>query len=54
MDEMWTIVKQARLKTTGINHWVYFASDRMFVAIEVRDCPRTRKDRASEIELAGR
>ena len=37
MDEMWTIVKQAKLKTTGINHWVYFAGDRMFVGIEVRD-----------------
>jgi predicted transcriptional regulator YdeE len=35
MDEMWRIVKQARLKTTGINHWVYFAGDRMFVGIEV-------------------
>jgi len=37
MDEMWTIVKQARLKTTGINHWVYFAANRMFVGIEVID-----------------
>ena len=37
MDEMWAIVKQAKLKTTGINHWVYFAGDRMFVGIEVRD-----------------
>jgi hypothetical protein len=38
MDEMWSIVKQAKLKTTGINHWVYFACDRMFVGVEVRDC----------------
>lgn len=37
MDKMWTIVKQAKLKTTGINHWVYFADDRMFVGTEVRD-----------------
>jgi hypothetical protein len=37
MDDMWRIVKQARLKTTGINHWVYFADDRMFVGIEVRN-----------------
>jgi hypothetical protein len=37
MDEMWRIVKEAKLKTTGINHWVYFADDRMFVGIEVRD-----------------
>ena len=37
MNEMWTIMKQAKLKTTGINHWVYFADDRMFVGTEVRD-----------------
>jgi effector-binding domain-containing protein len=37
MDEMWTIVKQANLKTTGINHWVYFAGNRMFVGVEVAD-----------------
>jgi effector-binding domain-containing protein len=37
MDQMWTIVKKAKLKTTGINHWVYFANGRMFVGIEVRD-----------------
>jgi hypothetical protein len=37
MDEMWTIVKQAKLETTGINHWVYFASERMFVGVEVRN-----------------
>ena len=36
MDEMWKIVKGAKLKTTGINHWVYFADDRMFVGVEVR------------------
>ena len=37
MDEMWSIVNQAKLKTTGINHWVYFAGNRMFVGIEVSD-----------------
>ena len=37
MDEMWRIVKEAKLKTTGINHWVYFADDQMFVGIEVKD-----------------
>src|SRR5215510_9610596 len=37
MDEMWKLVKQAKLKTTGINHWVYFADDRMFVGVEVKD-----------------
>jgi effector-binding domain-containing protein len=37
MDEMWAIVKPSGLKTTGINHWVYFADDRMFVGVEVTD-----------------
>jgi effector-binding domain-containing protein len=37
MDEMWRVVKAAKLKTTGINHWVYFADDRMFVGVEVRN-----------------
>ena len=37
MDEMWRIVKEASLKTTGINHWVYFAGNRMFVGIAVID-----------------
>jgi effector-binding domain-containing protein len=39
MNEMWRIVKQAQLATTGINHWVYFADDRMFVGVEVKDAP---------------
>jgi hypothetical protein len=37
MDEMWKVVKEVKLKTTGVNHWVYFAGNRMFVGIEVRD-----------------
>ncbi len=37
MNEMWRTVKKAKLATTGINHWVYFADDRMFVGIEVRN-----------------
>jgi effector-binding domain-containing protein len=37
MNEMWGIVKEAKLATTGINHWVYFADDRMFVGVEVRN-----------------
>ena len=37
MDEMWKVVKEVKLETTGINHWVYFAGNRMFVGIEPRD-----------------
>jgi predicted transcriptional regulator YdeE len=35
MDEMWRIVKGASLQNSGINHWVYFADDRMFVGVEL-------------------
>ena len=41
MDEMWKIVKDAKLNTTGINHWVYFADDQMFVGVEIRDAEQT-------------
>jgi effector-binding domain-containing protein len=47
-------VKQAKLKTTGINHWVYFADDRMFVGIIVKDTePATIPEQleACEFEL---
>jgi hypothetical protein len=42
MDQMWKIVKDAKLANTGINHWVYFADDRMFVGVELKriDQPR--------------
>lgn len=36
MDQMWKVVKEARLANTGINHWVYFADDRMFVGVELK------------------
>jgi hypothetical protein len=37
MDQMWKVVKETKLPTTGINHWVYLAGDQMFVGVEVRD-----------------
>ncbi len=37
MDEMWKIVSKAELETTGINHWVYFADERMFVGVKVQN-----------------
>ena len=39
MDEMWQVVKGARIPTTGINHWVYLPGDRMFVGVELRSPP---------------
>jgi hypothetical protein len=36
MNEMWQVVKGARIPTTGINHWVYLSGGRMFVGVELR------------------
>ena len=41
MNEMWRIVKGAKLATTGINHWVYFAGDRIFVGVEVKNAEQS-------------
>jgi hypothetical protein len=35
MDDLWRLVRQARLATTGINHWVYLPGGRMFVGVEL-------------------
>src|SRR5262249_244632 len=37
MNEMWKAVKDANIQTTGINHWVYMALDRMFVGVEIKN-----------------
>ena len=37
MNEMWKAVKDAKIQTTGINHWVYLADERMFVGVEVKN-----------------
>ncbi len=36
MNEMWRVVKGAKIPTTGINHWVYLPDKRMFVGVEFR------------------
>lgn len=36
MNEMWRVVKEAKVPTTGINHWVYLPDKRMFVGVELR------------------
>ena len=36
MDAMWKAVKEANIQTTGINHWVYMADERMFVGVEIK------------------
>ena len=37
MNEMWQVVKGARIPTTGINHWVYLPAGRMFVGVKLRN-----------------
>ena len=37
MNEMWQVVKEAGIPTTGINHWVYLPAGRMFVGVELRN-----------------
>jgi hypothetical protein len=37
MNEMWQVVKRAKVPTTGINHWVYLPDGRMFVGVELRN-----------------
>ena len=37
MNELWQAVKEAKIPTTGINHWVYLPDDRMLVGVELRN-----------------
>jgi hypothetical protein len=37
MNEMWQVVKAARMPTTGINHWVYLPDGKLFVGVEVKN-----------------
>lgn len=36
MNEMWQMIKSARIQTAGINHWVYLPKGRMFTGVELR------------------
>jgi GyrI-like small molecule binding domain len=35
MNEMWRIVKEAKMPNMGLNHWVYLPGGRMFVGVEL-------------------
>jgi len=37
MDQLRSVVKSAKLGTRGLNHWVYFADDRMFVGEQLKN-----------------
>lgn len=54
MNEMWQVVKGAKLPNTGINHWVYLPDDRMFVGVELQGSgavPTSSQLEPLEIEL---
>ncbi len=37
MDRMWQEVQDCRIKTTGINHWVYLPDSTIFTGVEFKD-----------------
>jgi hypothetical protein len=54
MNDMWQVVKGAKIPTTGINHWVYLPDGRMFVGVELRNfqqLPTTDQLEPLEFEL---
>lgn len=36
MNEMWRVVRGAKIPTTGINHWLYLPDNKMFIGVELR------------------
>lgn len=50
MNEMWQVVKNAGIPTTGINHWVYLPDGRMFVGVELRN-PEQYSDQLEPLEF---
>lgn len=37
MNEMWRVVKGAKIPTTGINYWVYLPGEKMFVGVQLEN-----------------
>jgi hypothetical protein len=35
MDQLWPVIKEKGIKTTGINYWVYHGCDRMSTCVEL-------------------
>ena len=42
MNEMWRVVKEAKIPTTGINHWVYLLTIRCSSALNSETHSRLR------------
>ena len=36
MNEIWQVLKGAKILNTGINHWVYLPSNKMFVGVQLK------------------
>jgi hypothetical protein len=52
MNEMWQVVKAARIPTTGINHWVYLPDGKLFVGVEITNAQRiTVPDQLESLEF---
>ena len=57
MNEMWQVVKGAKIPTTGINHWVYLPEGgmpdgRIFVGVDLRNAqPIPTPDRFEPLEF---
>lgn len=58
MDQMWKVVREARLPHTGTNHWVYFPGDRLFVGVEIQETtvaiPPAFETQSFEIKRCGK
>jgi hypothetical protein len=41
MGELWRFIKGPKIATTGINHWVYYPDNKMFVGVELQSPQQT-------------
>ena len=51
MDKMWNEVQDRRIKTTGINHWVYLPNSMIFTGIELKE-PGTDVGTLEKLEVS--
>jgi hypothetical protein len=51
MNEMWQVVKGAKIPTTGINHWVYLPAGRLFVGVALQSPQQSTPDRLDPLEF---
>ena len=51
MDRIWKEVQELRIKTKGINHWVYLPDSMIFTGVELRE-PTTEVGTLEKLEVA--